>query len=484
MNQGKATKPKRQTRLVYQAALREIRRRGRTDSKALQEYFAHPRSTVHNWLTKLSGDKMIEVNGARGSAALYSVVPGLGHTIGVSVRRKTVIGAAFDLGYGVVATAERKREEQSVESFYDAVTGVCTELVEAVKDPASVVGIGVSVAGPVERDVDPKIATSRTSSRWIPPELEAEWPLVRLDEELREKTALSPIASEGTLPLTLVNDASAGALGILTELRMRSTSPPPRDMFYVRVARAGVGAGIIASHRVIAGGTGVAGELGHIPLDSQGPYCPRCGKRGCLDVIASVDAMQSHIRDALGADASELLGEALGLGRSKRLHPVVFSTLRDCGWHLGEGIAAAANILNPTLVVIHCEPFDHSYDNSGEDDGRRFTPTTRKEYCRAVLDGLERHTLGPTHRHIVEPESLRFLPSPQPPWGVKFGLLEAEAPEANAAPAGYPLESMDLDFFAEIDPVVLGAAADAYDIYGDEYLFQRLSEAHYRGSGV
>jgi predicted NBD/HSP70 family sugar kinase len=483
VSEPRATKPQAKTRLVYQAALREIRRRGRTDSRSLQDYFAHPRSTVHNWLTKLSGDRMIEVVGTRGSAPLYSVAADLGHTIGVSVKRRKVIGAAFDLGYRLVATAEAQRDEPSAEDFYRAVTAVGADLVKAVGDPAAVVGIGVAVSGPVEREVAPKIGTSRTASRWIPPELEGQWPLTTLHARLHDETGLRPAGTDGKLPLTLANDASAGALGILTELRMRGTSPPPRDMFYVRVSRAGVGAGIIASHRVIAGGTGLAGELGHVPLDPQGAYCPRCGKRGCLDVIASVDAMQKHIGDALGKDVgSKLLGEALGLGRSTRLHPVVFSTLRDCGWHLGEGIAAAVNILNPTLVVIHCEEFDMHQDGS-KDDERRFTPTVRREYCRAILDGLERHTLGPAHRHIIEPDSLKFPPPPLPPWGVKFGLLAAEAPPAaDSGQSGYPLKSLEVDCFKEIDPVVLGAAADAYDVYGDEYLFSILNDAHYRGS--
>ena len=52
----------------------------------------------------------------------------------------------------------------------------------------------------------------------------------------------------------------------------------------------GLAAGIVLDGRLLRGGHGVAGEIGHIPVDPAGVVCG-CGQRGCLETLASGSAI-------------------------------------------------------------------------------------------------------------------------------------------------------------------------------------------------
>jgi glucokinase len=59
----------------------------------------------------------------------------------------------------------------------------------------------------------------------------------------------------------------------------------------------GVGGGILADGRLLRGSTGVAGHLGHLTVDPDGPLCI-CGNRGCLETVFSARAIEA---EAIGA---------------------------------------------------------------------------------------------------------------------------------------------------------------------------------------
>lgn len=63
---------------------------------------------------------------------------------------------------------------------------------------------------------------------------------------------------------------------------MPSTSD---SMAYLKLGT-GLAAGLVLGGRLWRGACGVAGEIGHIPVDPAGPVCP-CGQRGCLEMAAS-----------------------------------------------------------------------------------------------------------------------------------------------------------------------------------------------------
>jgi predicted NBD/HSP70 family sugar kinase len=118
------------------------------------------------------------------------------------------------------------------------------------------------------------------------------------------------------------------------------------NLIYLRLSD-GVGGGLVVSGRLVTGSRGFAGELGHVTADPAGAPC-RCGKRGCLETIASVPAILRACREA-GADVETLEDLAVAVERGD---PVVDVVLREIGSTVGRVLGAAAMTLNPREVVI------------------------------------------------------------------------------------------------------------------------------------
>jgi glucokinase len=159
------------------------------------------------------------------------------------------------------------------------------------------------------------------------------------------------------LPVTVDNDATAAAWG---ESRL-GASRGSDDSLFVGVGT-GIGGGIVAGGRLIRGAYGLAGEIGHIIVEPDGPLCG-CGNRGCWEQVASglaiaragrravADEPGSAIARLAGGDpdraTGELVTEAAGEG-----DPAAVAILATVGRRLGEGIAGLVNVLDPDVVVV------------------------------------------------------------------------------------------------------------------------------------
>ncbi|MEB3371845.1 ROK family transcriptional regulator [Saccharopolyspora mangrovi] len=115
------------------------------------------------------------------------------------------------------------------------------------------------------------------------------------------------------------------------------------NLLYVRLSD-GVGGALVIGEQLVSGATGLAGELGHVTVAPGGRRC-RCGKRGCLETVASVPAMLAECRER-GADVGSL--EEL----ASATDPVVEQVLREAASALGRVLGAVAMVFNPAEVVI------------------------------------------------------------------------------------------------------------------------------------
>jgi predicted NBD/HSP70 family sugar kinase len=144
------------------------------------------------------------------------------------------------------------------------------------------------------------------------------------------------------VPVQIENDANAGALGE----KLYGAGRGVDDLVYVRLS-AGIGAGIILSGRPYQGSLGVAGEIGHVLSDPQGPIC-RCGNRGCLETVASPVAVAALLARSMSRPVSiptllELVAEQ---------HRGARRAVADAGEAVGTALAALVNILNPQLLLV------------------------------------------------------------------------------------------------------------------------------------
>jgi glucokinase len=139
-----------------------------------------------------------------------------------------------------------------------------------------------------------------------------------------------------TLPCAIDNDVKCAARA---EIRLR----PPGSydtMLFVSIGT-GIGGAIVREGRVVPGAAGLAGEVGHISLGSDGPLCP-CGRRGCVGLQAGGAAIAAR----LGLTPADLSAAAT------QGDPAVIEALLEGARMIGRALGTALNLLNPDLVVV------------------------------------------------------------------------------------------------------------------------------------
>jgi N-acetylglucosamine repressor len=124
----------------------------------------------------------------------------------------------------------------------------------------------------------------------------------------------------------------------------------------------GIGLGIILDGKLRSGALGFAGEFGHIPLVEGGALC-HCGKRGCLETVASGSAIVRLAKAGLAAGQRTLLSQ-LSAQQLDQLEPeqvyaaahegdqFAINTLAEIGTNLGKGIAILIQLFNPELIIL------------------------------------------------------------------------------------------------------------------------------------
>lgn len=159
------------------------------------------------------------------------------------------------------------------------------------------------------------------------------------------------------LPSFLDNDANCAALGE----QWCGAGVGSQHMLMLTLGT-GVGGGLILDGRIYHGARGWAGEFGHMPVVGNGTPC-NCGRRGCLETVASASAIAREAQHLIDADQAPLLAKrAAAQGRivDARLvisaardgDPVACQILRTAGGHLGWVVAALVGALNPERVVV------------------------------------------------------------------------------------------------------------------------------------
>lgn len=123
----------------------------------------------------------------------------------------------------------------------------------------------------------------------------------------------------------------------------------------------GVGLGMIIQNELFRGHSGVAGEFSHIPLADESKLCS-CGKKGCLEVEASLACAMEYIQEAIASGERSSLETIVNSGQlltiqdmvsaSQHGDQVTIKAMKRIAKMLGKGIATLIHILNPEIIVI------------------------------------------------------------------------------------------------------------------------------------
>jgi len=110
----------------------------------------------------------------------------------------------------------------------------------------------------------------------------------------------------------------------------------------------GLGLSVMSGGRVLAGRSGMAGELGHVTMQPDGVLCG-CGNRGCLETLATDAALVRLLGEACGAPPT--LEHATTLLATEP--DLVAGPVAVVSEYLAIAIAAAVNIFNPATLLVH-----------------------------------------------------------------------------------------------------------------------------------
>jgi glucokinase len=244
--------------------------------------------------------------------------------IGVDVGG-TKVAAGFVNGHGEMGEYLRvaMNPRGTAEEGFAAVTSALDALLKrnTAGDRAEF-PIGICAPGPL----DP-----RTGVVLNPPNVPC-WRDFPLAEEIERRYGLRARVD---------NDANAAALAETLWGAGRGFG----NVFYGCIGT-GIGAGIIFDGRIFHGRTGSAAEGGHVSIDFRGPRC-NCGKRGCIEALASGTAIARRARDAITADAARGAGlMALASGDAAAIRSEMVARAAGAGDEL------AREILSETIEYL------------------------------------------------------------------------------------------------------------------------------------
>lgn len=256
------------------------------------------------------------------------------YAIGIDIGGTKIAGALVDAQGAIILEERVPSPAGDPDAMVDAVVG----LIERLSADHEVIGAGVAAAGFIDADQSTIIYAPNISWR---------------NEPFKAK-----LEAKLNIPVIIENDANAAAWA---EFRY-GAGRGYKHMIMLTIGT-GVGGAVIADSRMLRGGFGIAGELGHIRVVPNGLLCG-CGQHGCLESYASGSALLRAAKAlaASGEPEGQRLreieseaGQLTGLEVYKAIlenDPGALRVLRELGSWLGQAIGSLVAVLDPEMVVI------------------------------------------------------------------------------------------------------------------------------------
>jgi glucokinase len=260
------------------------------------------------------------------------------YSIGVDLGGTNLRIAAVD---GEGKLREKLTLGTEVQRGRDYVIGEMCSAIESLKvkyrDSGQLAGIGIGVPGFIDMDTGTVVRSPN-----LP-----DWVNFPVREEIERRLGTTVI---------LENDANAAAMGEKWLGAGRNM-----DSMAMYTLGTGVGGGVVFNGHLWHGMTGMAGELGHFNVESEGHPCG-CGSRGCLEQYASATAIVRMAHEAIASgNAPDLAQGARGSAEftargiyqlAIQGHESAKRVYQTVGRALAIGIGGMVNALNLPMYVI------------------------------------------------------------------------------------------------------------------------------------
>lgn len=252
---------------------------------------------------------------------------------------KLAVGLVGQDGQVIAARRAATPPGADAETLWSALAGLIDRLIDDVGAPEDLAGVGVGCGGPMTWP------DGEVSPLNIPG-----WRAFPLRERLARRFP--------GLPVRIHNDAVCLAVSEHWRGAGRGS-----DNMLGMVVSTGVGGGLILGGRLINGGTGNAGHIGHVVVEPGGARCG-CGALGCLEAVARGPGLAAWAvargwspgePPEPGTGGYDEAGTATG----RRLaadaaagDEIALAAMARAGRALGIAIASAANLCDLDLVTV------------------------------------------------------------------------------------------------------------------------------------
>ena len=315
------------------AIVRELHLRGPLSRSELVAHTGLTRSAIRGLINELvAGGLVAETPSAPAGmpgrpSPLVHPLSGSAVAIALEVNIDSLAAARVGFGGSVdrIVRVDRPRAHVTVDQIVSDLVELAGPLLGAPAGEASLVGIGVAVAGIVRRSDG--LVRLAPNLGWR-------------DEPLGRRLAE---ALPTSVPVSVANEAD---LGGLAEHR-RGAAVGVADVVYV-TGEVGVGGNVIVDGTPLVGAAGYAGEIGHMVVNPDGTACG-CGSLGCWETEIGERALlvRAGRSPSGGRQAVDELIAAAAAGDAGAL-----AGLAHVGHWLGIGLVSLVNVFNPTLVVL------------------------------------------------------------------------------------------------------------------------------------
>lgn len=278
----------------------------------------------------------IETAGGR-RPNIYGINPNAGYFIGIDIRRFRIDFALMNLSGELIGepTSEPFTYQNTQENFEELCNGIDTFIHSLNITQSKIIAGGINVCNRVNKYNGEAYNFYTVEGG---------------------KTLTKRFKERLNIDIYLDNDSRS----MLYAESLKGVAQNAQNVLYVNVDY-GVGLGILINGKLYYGKSGFAGEFGHIHATDNGIVC-QCGKRGCLETIASGIYMYKKFMEKISNNCSSILTEKIQNGIVITQTDIIEAAIQDdvlsielieeIGTNLGTNIAGLINLFNPEMIII------------------------------------------------------------------------------------------------------------------------------------
>ena len=279
-----------------------------------------------------------KTKGAGRPRMMLEFVPESHYIIGVDTGPYKTNYVLTDIRGNTVAV---RRTNQPLDEYHATLERLAREIPDFLKETGipkeKLLGVGICLPGMIDGSVD-KIYDIFHDG----------WTEHSISAELGQRLGLK---------VEVENNVRARAIS--AEIFDRIVKAEPFAYFFVSF---GVACQMIIDGKVLYGQSAAAGEIGHTVVQRNGPVCPTCGNRGCLEALTGERAILRQCREIMATDTLTVLKDLCPDPKMLTMEQVLMAqkmgdqavdhVIEDAIEYLGIALANTINLISPRAVVL------------------------------------------------------------------------------------------------------------------------------------